>query len=983
MKKIFNVILAGAVTLAAFSCKQEELVTFHPTDEVAPVLNALSSDAITLTEDGTLATFTFTPASYGVPAAIGYTLYADVVDNTFANEKVLGSTQSPSKEITVAAKTLNSMLISAGYAAGSENPVYIRLKSEWRGESAPVAGGAYALYSNVITLTAIPYEAEKEYAKVWLPGTANGWDHKTAENLFNFDEDDVKFEGVTDFGEDHAENAFKLTGAAAWDDATGNWGSKATAPEAESIQLENGINDNIVVYTKNRFYHFTFNKTDLTLKKDYSFDKVGVIGLNDDWNNDIEMTWHSAKQRFYADVEATSDTKFKFRLDGSWDINWGGDLDNLTNGGADIPIAAGQYRIYLNLNDLDGVTGEINAEMYGKEEGGKEVEPEPAPTYKGWGMIGDFNSWGGDEPMTQDGNTWTGYVNIPATGGLKLRKDADWTENYGGTMTELGVAFEAKAGGDNITLDPGFYKVVLDLDALTITISDGTVWSLIGDFNSWGGDVDMVLTDDKWVSPATNITAGGLKLRKNHDWGEDMGGVMESIGVPFEAVAKGDNINIPEDGIYIVTYDPEEGTILIESAGWGVVGTITDWGNSGIADLAMKEEGGWLVRKNVALSDTDEIKVRYQNDWASNYGGRTAVGVPVKAEAGAGNFKPGAGVYDIYLDVDNEVIIIANAGEAISYWGVVGTINNWGNDGAKDFIMYDNDKGYLVHTGVALVQGDKIKLRKNSDWGTNRGGVWAVGEAITVTQGGADIECAAEGTYDIYFDEAADLLYIMPKGETPGGDSDDPDDPDVTYNDNIYLIGADTGWESSIAIPSVKDAAGANTSVYQVFAYLTGEFKFKPNADSWDGDWEPGAESGTITDNGSGNFPAPNPGYYMITVDIKALTYSITAIASVGVIGPAQTGAWDSDTDMTWDGETKTWTVTMDLAADQFKFRANDGWDINWGGAGADPTPVTLGEEMSTKMKGNNFSIAEAGKYTIVLNAQVDGMGTVKITKAE
>ena len=121
----------------------------------------------------------------------------------------------------------------------------------------------------------------------------------------------------------------------------------------------------------------------------------------------------------------------------------------------------------------------------------------------------------------------------------------------------------------------------------------------------------------------------------------------------------------------------------------------------------------------------------------------------------------------------------------------------------------------------------------------------------------------------------------------------------------------------------------------------------------------------------------------MITVDVKALTYSLTAITTIGVIGPAQEGSWDTDTDMTWDEESKTWTVTMELAADQFKFRANDDWDINWGGAGADPTPATVGEEMSTKMNGNNFSIAEAGKYTIVLNAQVDGMGTVKITKAE
>ena len=978
MKKIFNTILAGAVAFAALSCTQEELVTFNPTDQVAPILNAPSSEAVTLTEDGTLAAFTFTPASYGVPAAISYTLYADVVSSDFANEKVLGSTKSPSKEIVVKAKTLNNMLISAEKEVGAEAPVYLRLKSEWMGESSAVAGGAYALYSNVVTLNAIPYEAEKEYAKVWLPGTANGWDHKTCEYLFNFDEDDVTYEGVTDFGEGHATNGFKLTGAAGWDDATGNWGSTASSPEAESIQLVNGINDNIAVYTKNRFYHFSFDKPSLVLTKDFSFDQVGVIGLNGDWSNDIVMTWHGAKQRFYADVDVAAATEFKFRADADWAMNWGGELDHLTNGGANIPIEAGQYRIYLNLNDLDNITAEINADMYGKEEGGKEVEPEPEPTYKGWGIIGDFNSWSGDAAMTQDGNVWTGYVTISETGGLKLRKDADWTENYGGTMKALGESFEAVAGGDNITLDPGFYKVVLDLDALTITISDGTVWSLVGDFNSWSGDVDMVLTEGKWISPATNITAGGLKLRKNHSWDEDMGGVMEAVGVPFAAVAKGDNIAIPEDGIYIVTYDPEAGTILIESAGWGVVGTINSWGET--PDLAMKEEGGWLVRKNLALADSDQIKVRYQNDWSKgDFGARTAVGVPVKADKGGANIAPGAGTYDIYFDADNEVIYVVNAGESLNYWGVVGTINGWGE--TKDLIMYDNGKGYLVHTGAVLAQGDKIKLRKNSVWDINRGGTWAVGEAIAVTQNGSDIEVAEGGTYDIYFDEAADLMYIMHEGETPGEGGDEPGEDETVYNDYIYLVGADTDWGTSpIAMPSVKNGEN-NTSVYKIFAYLTGEFKFKPNADNWDGDWEY-SENGKISESGSGNIPAPDAGYYMVTVDIKALTYDLTLISSIGVIGPAQDGSWDTDTDMTWDGEKKAWTITMDLKADLFKFRANDGWDINWGGTGDDPTPAIIGQN-AIRMGGQNFSIAEAGKYTIELNAQVDGLGIVNITKAE
>ena len=295
--------------------------------------------------------------------------------------------------------------------------------------------------------------------------------------------------------------------------------------------------------------------------------------------------------------------------------------------------------------------------------------------------------------------------------------------------------------------------------------------------------------------------------------------------------------------------------------------------------------------------------------------------------------------------------------------------------------MYDNGKGYLVHTGTVLAQGDEIKIRKNSEWNVDRGGVWAVGEAIEVTQGGKNLVCAEAGTYDIYFDEAADLMYIMPAGETPGEGGDEPGEDETVYNDYIYLVGADTDWGTSpIAMPSVKSGEN-NTSVYKVFAYLTGEFKFKPNADNWDGDWEY-SENGKISESGSGNVPAPDPGYYLVTVDIKALTYDLTMISTIGVIGPAQDGAWDTDTDMTWDNEKKVWTITMDLKADLFKFRANDGWDINWGGTGDDPTPAIIGQN-AIRMGGQNFSIAEAGKYTIELNAQVDGLGIVNITKAE
>ena len=42
---------------------------------------------------------------------------------------------------------------------------------------------------------------------------------------------------------------------------------------------------------------------------------------------------------------------FKFRANNGWDINIGGDLNNLSYGGDNIPATAGTYTITLDLSD--------------------------------------------------------------------------------------------------------------------------------------------------------------------------------------------------------------------------------------------------------------------------------------------------------------------------------------------------------------------------------------------------------------------------------------------------------------------------------------------------------------------------------------------------------------------------------------------------------------------------------------------------------
>lgn len=184
----------------------------------------------------------------------------------------------------------------------------------------------------------------------------------------------------------------------------------------------------------------------------------------------------------------------------------------------------------------------------------------------------------------------------------------------------------------------------------------------------------------------------------------------------------------------------------------------------------------------------------------------------------------------------------------------------------------------------------------------------------------------------------------------------------------IYEIGANTGWATTIPL------AGVNyDGTYRGFAYLDGEFKFKPNADNWDGDWEKAtgdAYSGTLTESGSNNIDAPEAGFYMMDVNIVSMTYNLTRINSIGIIGDATPGGWDSDTEMTYSVDEGCWVATLDLTDGEFKFRADGDWQKgDWGGS---LDNLTSG--------GANIPVT-AGNYTVKLYLSCEGMNHCTMTR--
>ena len=87
-------------------------------------------------------------------------------------------------------------------------------------------------------------------------------------------------------------------------------------------------------------------------------------------------------------------------------------------------------------------------------------------TYSTIGMIGDFNSWGGDlslEQSTYDSHQWSlKDITIPTTGKFKFRADGAWTVNWG-AGTEL--SGQGTQGGADIPLTAGTYDIYFnDID---------------------------------------------------------------------------------------------------------------------------------------------------------------------------------------------------------------------------------------------------------------------------------------------------------------------------------------------------------------------------------------------------------------------------------------------------------------------------------------------------------------------------------------
>lgn len=174
--------------------------------------------------------------------------------------------------------------------------------------------------------------------------------------------------------------------------------------------------------------------------------------------------------------------------------------------------------------------------------------------------------------------------------------------------------------------------------------------------------------------------------------------------------------------------------------------------------------------------------------------------------------------------------------------------------------------------------------------------------------------------------------------------------------------------DSPIVMNTVDNPTTLEGYVNMVTATNEWKFASQPN---WDGpNYGAGANAGELDADG-GNFSSPM-GYYKVNVDMSTTPMTYTAVATDwGVIGAATPGGWDTDTNLTFDLATQTWRGTVHLTESEFKFRANDGWDINYGSSAANNTLNAGGDNIPNTVEDDydiTLDLSTPNTYTYMAN---------------
>ncbi|MBP5560270.1 MAG: RagB/SusD family nutrient uptake outer membrane protein [Muribaculaceae bacterium] len=487
---------------------------------------------------------------------------------------------------------------------------------------------------------------------------------------------------------------------------------------------------------------------------------------------------------------------------------------------------------------------------------------------------------------------------------------------------------------------------------------------------------------------------GFLILENPGDWFPsyrgDVWGQYDNIPYYENMNASTDIINFHVSaGYYTVTVNtkwhscyisPYQGTVSEPYSTITIAGSFNDWSTTATPMQPLTTHGynhDWEAY--LTLTSAAEFKIT-DGSWDSEWGDGS--GTPYgTATHQTNNFRLKAGNYRVvFNDITGRYIFIdLNAQDPYfdfdvieNYYYLVGTMNNWSRTN-KDYMMTRNGDKFSIN--IPASENDiyfKVAPQSAYEYGHDfyKSLLCATGDddtelfsgsfAVANNGGAFKIPRGSDATsYTITFDMKAKTYTIEP----------------IAYDAYIYVVKALNNWGDGTWVEPLYSVNG--DGVFTGYAYLDGAFVLRSHESDWDGIiWY--NNNGQVSTSGV-DFNVSEAGYYPITVDLKNKTLVLgDKITTIGLIG--QQSGWSSDfAALTYNASTGAWegTATID-AGTEFKFRANNGWDFNWGTISYQ---TFVPGDIELEFNGYNIKLTQGGTYLIKLWAWADTKAHCIFTK--
>ena len=677
--------------------------------------------------------------------------------------------------LVVTVDQLNEAIVSAGGVEAAENDVVFDVVAYC--ESLP--NGISTASANVAVTTYLATFADELY----VPGSHQGWAPATAPtlkhskvtkgfyqgfvNLTTADGSDVEFKFCPepDWGNDFG-GTVEVNAAGSGDCAT----ALGTVGVADNIKVPSGV------------YYIELNKklNTIMMVQMNSLSLIGSAVGDFGWGQDVDLEYNDDNQTFTA-VTTFAAGEFKMRFNHNWDMSLGGsnEAGYSLHGGNIAVDKTGEYKIVVDASVVPFSIKYVNTSF-------------PDQLY----VPGSHNGW--DHSATVfAGNgegQYEGFANLGGEWGFKFTPTPNWDNGEWGFVTgsepteeESWKVYQLTSDGAGNILEGSevtYYKAIVDLAELKLQLTPVTSVGIIGGFsgNSWSSDMYPLTYDaetDSWKAKEVEIIKGTeWKFRMNEAWTINLGGSLDNL------VQDGSNIVEAEGAIYdvqlflnttpyhaVLTKTGDSDYVDTKEGPWSLIGVIG--GSNWDTDFDMEKDGTMFTCKNVSLTAGDGFKLRFNHEWNFNRGAvesgdpyTVTIGSAVAvANNGSNMAVPESGSYDVYYDADKETVTIVAAGTVIKdVWSLIGVLN--GTSWDTDFDM--TEEGGLLVTKNVTLSGGEFKIRKNHDWAVSYGNgstAAAVGVPTVLTSSNGGNMAFADGTYDVYFNPAAETVYVMPAGK--------------------------------------------------------------------------------------------------------------------------------------------------------------------------------------------------------------------------